>query len=255
LEDANQDENDWFLLEYQRHRGLPEAIVGHIRAGIAAAQKDPTSLLIFSGGETRAATGPETEGASYYRVTDAMQLWPSQSTVRARTITEDFATDSFENLYVFCFIDPSGDVVCVSYSFISLFRMFSICRFREVTGSYPDKITVVSFSFKQTRFQTMHAKALRWPPSRFQYIGVDPPASTGFVLEEATKGELENSVKPFQSDPYGCHSKILQEKRKQRNPFSRTPPYTLSCPEMSDLLRFCGSDLIPLEKVPWGKRK
>ncbi|GAX11759.1 hypothetical protein FisN_7Lh140 [Fistulifera solaris] len=231
LEDANQDENDWFLLDYQRHRGLPEAIVGHIRAGIAAAQKDPTSLLVFSGGETRAATGPETEGASYYRVTDAMQLWPSQSTVRARTITEDFATDSFENL------------------------MFSICRFREVTGSYPDTITVVSFSFKQTRFQTMHAKALRWPPNRFQYIGVDPSASTGFVLEEAMKGELENSVKPFQSDPYGCHSKILQEKRKQRNPFSRTPPYTLSCPEMSDLLRFCGSDLIPLDKVPWGKRK
>jgi hypothetical protein len=111
LEDANQDENDWFLLDYQRHRGLPEAIVGHIRAGIAAAQKDPTSLLVFSGGETRAATGPETEGASYYRVTDAMQLWPSPSTVRARTITEDFATDSFENLYVLYWMDRFA--VCV----------------------------------------------------------------------------------------------------------------------------------------------
>lgn len=98
LEDANKDENDWFLLDYQRHRGLPEAIVGHIQAGIAEAQRDPMSLLIFSGGETRAATGPETEGASYYRVADAMQLWPASSTVRARTVTEDFATDSFENL-------------------------------------------------------------------------------------------------------------------------------------------------------------
>lgn len=56
---------------------------------------------MFSGGETRAGTGPETEGASYYRVADAMKLWPSESTVRARSLTEEFATDSFENLYVF----------------------------------------------------------------------------------------------------------------------------------------------------------
>ena len=107
LEDADQDERDWFLLDYQKHRGLPAAIVAHITAGLHAADADPDSLLIFSGGETRATTGPETEGASYYRVVDAMNLWPassaasdesSSSTVRARTITEEFATDSFENL-------------------------------------------------------------------------------------------------------------------------------------------------------------
>lgn len=124
LEDADHDENDWFLLDYQKHRGLPTAIILHIEAGIQAAIQDPKSLLIFSGGETRAATGPETEGASYYRVADAMNLWSGQqsttaagtdgtgidpsatsggdknsiSTVRARTISEEFATDSFENL-------------------------------------------------------------------------------------------------------------------------------------------------------------
>jgi hypothetical protein len=99
LEDADKDEQDWFLLKYQQHRGLPQAIVGHIRAGIQQAAKDSDSLLLFSGGETRDKTGPETESSSYYRVADAMKLWgPASSNVRARTITEEFATDSFENL-------------------------------------------------------------------------------------------------------------------------------------------------------------
>jgi hypothetical protein len=65
----------------------------------------------------------------------------------------------------------------------------------------------------------MHSKAIRWPSERFQYIGVDPPASTGFDLESAIVGELENAAKPFESDPYGCHTSLLQEKRKMRYVF------------------------------------
>jgi hypothetical protein len=225
LEDADRDEHDWFLLEYQRNKGLPTAIVKHIQAGLQAAADAPQSLLLFSGGETRAITGPETEGASYYRVVDAMQLWPPM--VRARTITEEFATDSFQNL------------------------LFSIARFYEVTGRYPNKITVVSFTFKQTRFQTMHAPALQWPADKFVYVGVDPPTSTGFDLEEATKGEVENAAKPFEGDPYGCNSPVLQNKRRERNPFSRTPPYELSCPDMKHILSYCGPELIPADLVPW----
>ena len=120
-----------------------------------------------------------------------------------------------------------------------------------MTGAYPDHITMVSFSFKQTRFERLHAAALRWPAQRFHYVGVDPPASTGFNLAEATQGERENAAKPFESDPYGCHSEILIEKRKQRNPFARTPPYPLSCPEMKTLLQYCGPNLISKADVPW----
>jgi hypothetical protein len=117
LHDSDHDENDWYLLDYQKHQGLPEAIVAHITAGIEAVRADPTSLLIFSGGETRAQTGPDTEGASYFRVADALDLWQPvvNGTVtttttttttsdpfpaRSRTASEDFARDSFENLYV-----------------------------------------------------------------------------------------------------------------------------------------------------------
>lgn len=107
LHDADRDEEDWYLLSYQKHQGLPQAIVAHISAGIEAISSDPYGLLIFSGGETRASTGPDTEGASYFRVADAQNLWQFgvNSTAkdifpRSRTASEDFARDSFENLYV-----------------------------------------------------------------------------------------------------------------------------------------------------------
>jgi len=239
LEDAGTDEKDWYLLDYQKGHGLPQAILAHIRQGIKIASQDQNSILIFSGGETRASTGPINEGSSYFRVADAMKLWNesqenladgnsiSENTVRARSIAEEFATDSFQNL------------------------LFSICRFKEVTGHYPKKITVVSFSFKQRRFEELHAIALRWPMDAFQYVGIDPDASTGFDLGSSAEGEKTNSAIPFESDPYGCHTQILQEKRQQRNPFSRTPPYELTCPEMKELLKWCGPDIISSVNVPW----
>lgn len=73
-----------------------------------------------------------------------------------RMTTETFALDSFENL------------------------IFSIARFREYTGSYPERVTVVGFGMKKERFEELHAKAIRWPSRsyyrghrRFAYIGID----------------------------------------------------------------------------------
>ena len=126
------------------------------------------------------------------------------------------------------FYQPSIGNLKLIFFFLKILhidRIFSIARFHEVTGNYPKKITVVSFSFKQRRFETLHAPALRWPADRFMYVGVDPPSSTGFDLKRSTEGEAKNAAAPFEQDPYGCHSEVLQEKRKGRNPFHRTPPY------------------------------
>lgn len=71
LEDAGEDETDWYLLDYQKGQGLPQAIKAHIQAGIEEAARDPESLLVFSGGETRALTGPASEGPSYFHAADA----------------------------------------------------------------------------------------------------------------------------------------------------------------------------------------
>eukprot|EP00593_Proboscia_inermis_P013202 CAMPEP_0171309286 /NCGR_PEP_ID=MMETSP0816-20121228/19455_1 /TAXON_ID=420281 /ORGANISM="Proboscia inermis, Strain CCAP1064/1" /LENGTH=328 /DNA_ID=CAMNT_0011792733 /DNA_START=335 /DNA_END=1321 /DNA_ORIENTATION=+ len=239
LHDADHDEEDWYLLDYQKGQGLPQAIVSHIKKGIILAAEDPASLLVFSGGMTRSKTGPINEGESYFRVADALELWEHplsdasslSNTVRSRTVIEEFATDSFQNF------------------------LFSICRFKEMTGSYPQRISIVSFSFKRHRFEQMHAKALRWPTELFDYIGIDPPKNTGFDLERSTAGELVNSARPFENDPYGCNSPVLQQKRMERNPYHRTPPYELTCPELKSLLHWCGPDLISISELPWGEIK
>jgi len=143
----------------------------------------------------------------------------------------------------------SNDVFIPFLTFLQ--SMFSICRFHEVTGRYPERITIVSFTFKERRFTTLHARALGWREDKLNYVGVDPPASTGFDLQRSIEGERKNAAAPFESDPYGCHSDVLQKKRNERNPFSRTPPYRLSCPDMSDLLGYCGPELYPSSKIPW----
>ncbi|KAL3932619.1 MAG: hypothetical protein SGBAC_010765 [Bacillariaceae sp.] len=155
-----------------------------------------------------------------------MKLWPEGSNVRSRTTTEEFALDSYQNL------------------------LFSICRFKEVTGSYPTHISMISFTFKRRRFEEVHARALQWPAGKFTFIGVNPPAYTGFDLDTSATGELQNSLQPYQEDPYGC-GEVLQKKRRERNPFYRTAPYPLSCPDLKPLLDWCGPDIIPLNMTPW----
>jgi len=166
------------------------------------------------------------EGSSYVYAADAMDMWPRGSNVRARVATEEYALDSYQNL------------------------LFSICRFKEVTGHYPTHIYVVSFTFKRRRFETLHAPAIRWSADKFTYVGVNPPSSTGFDLKKSIQGELQNAARPFESDPYGCGG-VLRKKRIERNPFVRTAPYPLSCPEMQDILSWCGPDPIPKTMVPW----
>jgi len=114
LKDADADERDWYLEDYQRGRGLPRAIYLHIKAGIEHAAMDADALLVFSGGQTR-KLAPYDEGSSYFQVADAMNMFDVTgfnenqrqhagfNTVRSRTTTEIFATDSFQNLYEYSY--------------------------------------------------------------------------------------------------------------------------------------------------------
>lgn len=258
LEHVVQKESDWYLEPYQRHQDLPQALVSHIKSGVELTAADPEALLIFSGGQTRAAAGPRDEGWSYYRLAEHFSWWghggtSSQVSARSgalrgtarldglgtdrsldgipvaqRTVTEDFALDSFQNL------------------------LFSFCRFKEVVGHYPQRVTVISFGFKKRRFAELHRSALRFPASRFSFVGIQPPPGSRFDLARAEQGELQNSLQLFESDPYGCHSQVLVEKRRARNPFQRTAPYLLSCPEIKDLLEWCGPGIFR-GNLPWTK--
>jgi len=145
------DPQQWALQSYhQGVDGVVESFLQHIRLGIKTAAEDPTAMLLFSGGQTRLAAGPRSEGLSYWLIAEANSWFSNTSdtksllAVRSRAFTEEHARDSFENL------------------------MFSICRFYEITGRYPDNITVISYALKRRRFRDLHRAAVSFPEARFR---------------------------------------------------------------------------------------
>ena len=227
IDRADKEANAWHLLEYQRDQGFPDIISSHILRGTELVKGDPSSLLLFSGGETRRDVGPISEAASYYFVAKHKHWLPEGDNYdHPRTFLEEYARDSFENL------------------------LFSLCRFREITGRYPAKVTVVGFDFKSKRFTDMHAKALNIPDGKFRYVGLRP-SSPHFDHGKAEEGE-KTAQEEFSRDPYSC-SRALEGKRHLRNPFKRTVPYDTACPEIELLLHWCGPELFvdSGNAVPW----
>lgn len=216
-----EEEDAWFLESYQKQPGQASSFVDHIRVGVEVAAETEDSLLLFSGGETRQDAGPRSEGQSYWNIAESKDWYGRRESVRWRTLTEEFARDSFENL------------------------LFSMCRFRELTGRYPSNVTVVSYDFKQRRFTELHRHALRFPEPQFSFVGVPvPPTNRLGALE----GE-QKVLAMFQEDPYGCKGE-LRKKRILRDPFLRAVPYPVGCPEMRGLFGYCGSDYY-IGNLPW----
>lgn len=271
-----RDEANWMLASFQKSQ--TETFLKHIRVAAKIARKDPNAVLVFSGGQTQQFAGPYSEAQSYWSLAasvlneydvpdlsvshedsadtskhDIRQHDTSASLVN-RMLAEEYAADSYENL------------------------LFSIARFREYTGKYPDRITVVGLAFKQERFENVHRTALRFPAQKFRYVGIDPPelktspASThnrDAVTEnepdantfkkspryiQALLGERKNALEPFIRDPHGCKEPSLVEKKRERNPFRRSHPYLLSCPELLNLFTVCSNELSTEEvykDLPW----
>ncbi|CCM05685.1 uncharacterized protein FIBRA_07916 [Fibroporia radiculosa] len=210
------EDDEWILEPYQRGGGRTSAFFGHIASGVELARQDHNSLLIFSGGQTR-HTSMTTEAESYMRLALASNLLPppiAPSFAAVHATTEDHALDSYQNL------------------------LFSIARFHEYTGRYPEQITVIGYEMKKRRFTELHRAALRWPQERFHYIGID---AAGDEKMKAQEGERLNGYLPYTLDTYGCHD-ILLSKRRARNPFMRYHSYYTSAPELNTLFDWCPGD-------------
>ncbi|XP_038898950.1 uncharacterized protein C57A10.07 [Benincasa hispida] len=218
-----EKEDSWVLESYQKHSGQAATFISHIKEGIEIAAMDDAALLLFSGGETRKNAGPRSEAQSYWAVAESKGWFGNKENVRSRALTEEHARDSFENL------------------------LFSICRFRELTGKYPQNITVVSYDFKEKRFANLHRSAINFPKSRFFYAGT--PASVT-SKEAALKGEALVRAQ-FQDDPFGCQGSLYR-KKLGRDPFHRSIPYPNGCPEIAGLFRYCRADPYP-GFLPWTK--
>jgi hypothetical protein len=206
----------WSLLDFQR--GEPPKYIEHVRVGVAAAAADPDALLLFSGGQSRLDAGPRSEAQGYWHVAERRD-WFHCPDVAARCTTEEFARDSFENL------------------------LFGICRFKEFTGRYPRRVTIVSWRFKERRLH-LHREAIRWPEESFHYAGANDPDD----LDQALAAEAANTAR-YVADPYSSGSEFLA-KRVWRNPFRRQHGYFTSCPELARLLRHEGPHPFTGE-LPW----
>ncbi|KAF8499596.1 hypothetical protein F5888DRAFT_1683725 [Russula emetica] len=219
-------EDSWLLASYQKGRRRPTVFRTHISRGSQIATEDPRALLVFSGGHTSPFSATS-EGESYLRFARATGLLPSEDMFTRVTI-EDAALDSFQNV------------------------LFSIARFRELTGVYPTRITVVGHDFKRRRFEGLHRLALRWPKLRFTYEGI--PLGSEADEREAAAGELANAFSPYAKDLYGCHAPLSQ-KRAGRNFHMRTHGYHIGAPELRELLEWCPKDGIQVfpGTLPWGK--
>jgi hypothetical protein len=216
--DAPLEDRDWFLQEYEL--GEPPLLMEHVHQGVLIAHSDASSLLVFSGGQSRQAAGPRSEAEGYWRLAQRTHWWGCGDVSR-RCTTENYARDSYENL------------------------LFSVCRFREWTGAYPRRIHVLSWEFKRERFDLIRS-ALRIPEQMLTFVGVNQPPD----LPTATTGERA-TLAAIKQDPYGC-GPTLQAKRNERNPFHRTAPYPLSCPELRGLLEHTAPTMFT-GKLPWGQ--
>ncbi|KAI5817457.1 hypothetical protein BZA77DRAFT_386741 [Pyronema omphalodes] len=187
---AGKEENEWVLESYQRGRNEQIVWGRHIEAGVKAAQEDEGALLVFSGGETRPGVGPRMEGGSYFDLAVARGL--IDAPLLNRTTTELVALDSYQNL------------------------LFSLLRFHELTGSYPEHITLVSYAFKKSRFVDSHLAAIKYPETRFTFIGIDPEGIAEEEMEKIKLGEGKTR-EMWGKDPYACHEGGLRGKRRHRN--------------------------------------
>ncbi|VVT55769.1 uncharacterized protein SAPINGB_P004729 [Magnusiomyces paraingens] len=291
------DSRKWLVAPFQR--GQTATFMKHIQTAAGITRKDKSAILVLSGGQTNVLAGPYSEGASYWslaalalneydRPQKETEDGPEETLVN-RMVVEEHATDSYENL------------------------LFSIARFKEYVGQYPEIITIVGLELKRERFAKVHRAAIRFPAAHFRYVGVDPPelfedpgsveqsqpqqpspeseqnegeelnqanekrapeeeetaeqkdgSAAGSAAAEpikgakyaaALEGERQNALLPFTNDPYGCTDPVLTAKRRKRNPFRRTNPYLLSCPELYELFTVCARDNLPKEDVfdalPW----
>ncbi|ORY68857.1 uncharacterized protein BCR38DRAFT_386725 [Pseudomassariella vexata] len=187
------DEDAWLLASFQKNE--TKTFIDHIRTGLQTLKDAPDSVLVFSGGPTRKET-QLAEATSYANLAAANSYFGiiSPGEAETRISCESRALDSYYNI------------------------LFSIVKFWKDHGNvWPERITIVSHSFKKGRLVDCHCGAIGYPLDRVGFIGVDPPGMMDGSNEVAMKGVAE-AITQWTEDPHGT-GEVLAGKRKERNPW------------------------------------
>lgn len=210
-------DSHWLIQPFQMNEQsefILHAVTG-VEIGAAAPRE---GMLIFSGGRTAGVEGAPSEAVSYVHLCQDLE-WFGYPEVASMAFTESYARDSFENI------------------------LYSICRFREVAGRYPIRIHVVSWPFKEERFE-MHRKALRISAAMWNFCGRGHPADpSATVLGE------ESTRRLWGDDPYGTWAPLC-DKKLVRSRDDHREEYGSSCPEMVGILTY-GERMIFTGGLPW----
>jgi hypothetical protein len=166
----------------------------HVEEGLRLLKEHPNSVMALSGGRTRQEAGDWSEAASYLEIAKRSSEWDSR--LEDRTLLEEYARDSFEN------ID------------------FSLRLFRQRFGHIPEHIYVVGWGFKEARIR-LHFAAIGIREARYSFVGVNNPPD----LASAEQGEAKTRA-DFKLYPTGDGGE-LANKRQRRNPYGLSIPYDL----------------------------
>lgn len=214
--------DDWNLEEFQKEGNDNLAWIKQIQQCVNLI--DNETIVIISGGKTK-RYGNISESFSYLNLIlqnwdkficsgDAKDEYEVKKEQMANLIfLEEYAKDSFENL------------------------LYSICRFKEITKKFPQKVTIVGYKFKETRFVKNHSEALNLSKRNIglEYIGIDPeptiyakdsPEYRKFFTD-LDKFEYNRAVLLFATDPLGIKEPLIGKKRT-RNPYNTVAPYAVS---------------------------
>ncbi|KAL2006917.1 hypothetical protein VTN00DRAFT_9585 [Thermoascus crustaceus] len=192
-------EDEWLIEPFQK--GETPTFIEHIRAGIRELAKlGPRGVLVFSGGPTKKDRTDLSEGESYLNLARENNFFASSLSDNdndnkinpAHIITDPHATDSYQNV------------------------LFSLLRFRLYTGTYPDRITLVTHEFKRRRFLECHFPAVGWPsqPSRVRIVGINPPPEIT-TPESLIAGEEKSGIGLWRGDRYGVGAELMGKRRKR----------------------------------------
>lgn len=236
---SGDDHNQWLLAPFQLEGKDHLCFKDHILKGFQLLTTDPNSILMPSGGQTKADI-QLSESQSYLNLLNLV-MGSATDSYKSRIILENYARDSFENV------------------------IYLICRFYEVTGCYPQNITIIGFEFKRSRFLKYHLEqALNYPLDLVEYIGncpTPPQEIHQAYFKELDNSEYQFAVKLFQQDWYGIKDPLLK-KRVGRNPFNQKNNYGTTNPTLEGFIKAItdGSKLtneevkeIVRKSAPWSR--
>ncbi|AET38143.1 uncharacterized protein Ecym_2411 [Eremothecium cymbalariae DBVPG len=242
-ENLGQLPEHWYLAPFQYEGNDHLAFIRHSLLAVRELINDiESSVLVFSGSETKEEAGPISEASSYYYMTRKLLKWiESCEEIPKSLIHQDKGIVHICEQIIFGLSTRHGidiETLFTKYIYTECFALdsfenllFSIGRFHEVTGSYPSTITIFGFEFKRERFLNLHAKAIDYPANKIKYIGEDPKPSHDNVQKQEYfyqlyRMEAKNALELFRKDWYGTRD-ALMTKKLHRNPFKRSQKYQL----------------------------